>query len=54
MAVGPCIGGLIIADRERFEIDLVMLGVVILGLVGLMMNAVAERAERPALAWRDG
>lgn len=42
------------AVRERFEMDLVMLGVVILGLVGFIMNAVAERAERRALSWRDG
>ncbi|CAH1687072.1 Alkanesulfonates transport system permease protein [Hyphomicrobiales bacterium] len=54
MAVGPGIGGLIIAGRERFEMDLVMLGVVILGLVGFAMNATAERIERHALSWRDG
>lgn len=33
MTIGPGIGGLIIAGRERFEMDLVMLGILILGLV---------------------
>lgn len=54
MAVGPGIGGLIIAGRERFEMDLVMLGVVILGVVGYALNAVAEHIEARVLFWRDG
>jgi sulfonate transport system permease protein len=54
MAVGPGIGGLIIAGRERFQMDLVMLGVVILGLVGFALNHVASLFEARLLRWRDG
>ena len=52
MAVGPGIGGLIIAGRERFQMDLVMLGVVILGLVGFLLNATAASLSARALRGR--
>lgn len=53
MAVGPGIGGLIIAGRERFEMDLVMLGVVILGGIGFAFNGLASWIETRSLRWRD-
>jgi sulfonate transport system permease protein len=52
MAVGPGIGGLIIAGRERFEMDLVMLGILILGLVGYLINRAASSLEARLLRWR--
>lgn len=54
MTVGPGIGGLIIAGRERFQMDLVMLGVVILGMVGFALNYAASLLEARLLRWRDG
>lgn len=54
MAVGPGVGGLIIAGRERFQMDLVLLGVVLLGIVGFALNALAGRIEMRLLRWRDG
>jgi sulfonate transport system permease protein len=54
MTVGPGIGGLIIAGRERFQMDLVMLGVMILGLVGFALNQGATLIEARLLRWRDG
>jgi sulfonate transport system permease protein len=54
MTVGPGIGGLIIAGRERFQMDLVMLGVVILGVVGFALNHAASLIEARLLRWRDG
>ncbi|MCX8997474.1 ABC transporter permease [Rhizobiaceae bacterium BDR2-2] len=54
MAVGPGLGGLIIAGRERFEMDVVMLGVVMLGAIGYALNTLAERVEHRLLRWRDG
>jgi sulfonate transport system permease protein len=54
MTVGPGIGGLIIAGRERFQMDLVMLGVVILGIVGFVLNHGAALLEARLLRWRDG
>jgi sulfonate transport system permease protein len=52
MAVGPGIGGLIIAGRERFEMDQVMLGILILGLVGFLINRGASSIEARLLRWR--
>ena len=52
MTVGPGIGGLIMAGRERFQMDLVMLGIVILGLVGFLINHGASRVEARLLRWR--
>ena len=52
MTVGPGIGGLIIAGRERFQMDLVMLGVLILGLVGFLINRGASAIEGRLLRWR--
>ncbi|SNB71097.1 sulfonate transport system permease protein [Arboricoccus pini] len=46
MTVGPGIGGLIIEGRERFEMDQVMLGILILGVVGFALNAVAGHLGR--------
>lgn len=54
MTVGPGIGGLIIAGRERFQMDLVMLGVVILGVVGFALSHAARLIEARLLRWRDG
>ena len=52
MSVGPGIGGLIIAGRERFQMDLVMLGIVILGVVGFLLNLAASAVETHLLCWR--
>ncbi len=52
MTVGPGIGGLIIAGRERFQMDLVMLGILILGLVGFLINRGASAIEARLLRWR--
>jgi sulfonate transport system permease protein len=54
MTVGPGIGGLIIAGRERFQMDLVLLGVLILGLVGFLINRGASAVEDRLLHWRPG
>jgi sulfonate transport system permease protein len=52
MTVGPGLGGLIIAGRERFQMDLVMLGVVLLGSVGFALNYAASLVEARLLRWR--
>ena len=52
LAVGPGIGGLVIAGRERFDMALVMVGVIILGLVGFLLNRLAGAAEARLLRWR--
>ena len=52
LSLGPGIGGLIIAGRERFQMDLVLLGMVVLGLVGFLINQSASALERRLLRWR--
>ncbi|RWX81352.1 ABC transporter permease [Neorhizobium lilium] len=52
LAVGPGIGGLVIAGRERFDMAMVMVGVFILGLVGFSLNRLAYSLEAYLLRWR--
>jgi sulfonate transport system permease protein len=52
MAVGPGIGGLIIAGRERFEMDMVLLGIVVLGSVGFTVDRLATWIEDRIIPWR--
>lgn len=52
MTTGPGIGGLIIEGRDRFAMDLVMLGVLLLGMVGYALNRITEAAEHRLLRWR--
>jgi sulfonate transport system permease protein len=49
---GPGIGSLIIEGRDTFAMNLVILGVILLGVVGFTLNAVAEHAERMLVRWR--
>jgi sulfonate transport system permease protein len=46
MAAGPGIGGLIISGRERFEMALVMLGILVVGLIGFAVDRSASWLER--------
>jgi len=48
MTVGRGIGGLIIAGREQFQMDLVILGV-----VGFLINRGASLLEARLLRWRS-
>jgi sulfonate transport system permease protein len=52
MTIDPGIGGLIIAGRERYQMDLAILGILILGLVGFLMNRGASAVEARLLRWR--
>jgi sulfonate transport system permease protein len=53
MAIGPGIGGLIIAGRERFEMDMVMLGIIVLGVVGFALDRLASSLEHRFIPWRS-
>jgi sulfonate transport system permease protein len=52
MAAGPGIGGLIISGRERFEMALVMLGIVVVGVVGFAVDRSASWIEHRLVSWR--
>ena len=53
MTVGPGIGGLVIEGRERFDMGLVMLGVVVLGAVGYAINRLAAVIGTRLAPWRQ-
>jgi sulfonate transport system permease protein len=52
MTIGPGIGGLMTEGREHFHMDLVILGVVLLGGIGLGLNQLAHLLETCALRWK--
>ena len=52
LVAGQGIGNTMIDGRERFEMDLVIFGVIVVGLVGFTLNWVATQFERRLLAWR--
>lgn len=49
---GQGIGNTMIDGREHFLMNLVLFGVIVVGLVGFSLNWLAGRAESHALAWR--
>jgi len=52
MRTGPGIGGMIIEGCDRFAMNLVMLGVLLLRRVGFALDSVAEVTEHRLLRWR--
>lgn len=53
LASGKGIGNTLIDGREHFWMDLVLFGVVVVGLVGFALNWVLGAIEKRLLAWRD-
>ncbi|AYM95406.1 ABC transporter permease [Acidovorax sp. 1608163] len=53
LASGKGIGNTLIDGREHFWMDLVLFGVVVIGLVGFVLNAALSALERRLLAWRE-
>src|SRR6187402_3210551 len=52
LAPAPGIGNLMIDGRESMAMDKVLLGVILAGLIGFSLNAIAARAEAYFLRWR--
>jgi sulfonate transport system permease protein len=48
---GRGIGNTLIEGSEHFQMDLVIFGMIVIGLVGWAMNALARRIERRLLRW---
>ena len=53
LASGQGIGNTLIDGREQFQIDLVLFGVVVIGLVGFGLNSALAAVERRLLSWRE-
>lgn len=52
LVAGEGIGNTMIDGREHFRMELVLFGVIVVGLVGFTLNGIASRIEARALAWR--
>jgi sulfonate transport system permease protein len=52
LAAAPGIGNLMIEGREALAMDKVMVGIVLAGLLGAGLGALAGRLERHVLRWR--
>ena len=52
LAPGEGIGNLMIEGRESFQMDKVLLGVVVVGVVGASINALVLKLEGRLLKWR--
>jgi len=52
LVAGKGIGNTMIDGREHFQMDLVIFGVIVVGLVGYSLNWIATRIENRLLAWR--
>ncbi len=52
MTVAPGIGSQMTAGRELLEMDLVMVGVLLLGGIGFAINSIAEAVERRLVRWK--
>lgn len=52
MTVAPGIGGQMTAGRELLQMDLVFIGVFLLGAFGFGLNALAEKVEARLLRWK--
>lgn len=53
LASGAGIGNTLVDGRERFEMQLVVFGMVVVGLVGSALQAATGLAERRLLTWRE-
>lgn len=51
LAPAPGIGNLMIDGREQFAMDKVLVGVIVVGVVGALLNALATRLEARVVHW---
>jgi sulfonate transport system permease protein len=52
MTIGPGIGGLMTEGREQFHMEVVILGVLLLGGIGFGLNRLAGLLETGVLRWK--
>jgi len=49
---GVGLGNIIISGRAAFNVELIIFGMLVIGVIGMGLNTIATRLERRALAWR--
>jgi sulfonate transport system permease protein len=52
LAAGPGIGNLMIDGREQFQMDKVLVGIILVGAVGFSISSLTSLLERRILSWR--
>lgn len=52
IGIGEGIGLTVIRGRASFHVDLIIFGMLVIGLVGMLLNELATRAESRLLHWR--
>ncbi len=50
---GNGLGNIVIKGRAAFNIELIIFGMLVIGVVGVVLNSVAARIEAYVLRWRD-
>lgn len=50
---GPGLGDTVIQGRAAFNVELIVFGLVIIGLIGTVLNRIASVIEARVLRWRD-
>lgn len=50
---GNGLGNLVIQGRQAFDVALIIVGMVVIGAVGVTMNAILQRIERKILRWQQ-
>ncbi len=51
LVAGRGIGNLLIEGSEHFQMDLVLFGMVVIGLLGWLLNALARCVEKRLMRW---
>jgi sulfonate transport system permease protein len=54
IGTGEGIGLTVIRGRASFHVDLILFGMLLIGLVGMLLNELATRSEARLLHWRGG
>ena len=49
---GVGLGNLVIRGREQFNVSLILLGMLVIGVVGLILNRLLVAVEQRLLAWQ--
>ncbi|NNG75368.1 ABC transporter permease [Acinetobacter sp. ANC 4277] len=50
---GVGLGNLVIRGREQFNVSLIILGMLTIGIVGVILNSILSRIERKVLRWQQ-
>jgi len=50
---GNGLGNIVIQGRQAFDVELIIFGMLLIGLVGLILNAILAKVEKRLLRWKQ-